>query len=857
MAEQEKNTVSMAALAGLLHDVGKFAQRAGEQVSNEWGEGKTKADFGYQHALHSWHFINRYIPKEWGIGTLAAFHHRPQTAAQKRIRLADQLSAAERDTGEDRDDSDRKAHPRQVHPIFTRVSLKEKGETFVHPFAGKDKLDKFYFPLEPLALKQDVIFAREEPMKPDDAVWKAYKSLWSGFCSEVGALQSLPLEGYVEAMQALMQRYTWCAPSAYFKAVPDVSLYDHGRMTAALAVCLQDVPDEKVDGIYHAWKSGDEQGLEEPVALIIGGDISGVQDFIYTVSYKGAARMLRGRSFYLQLLTEAVLRFVLQRLGLPYTNVIYSGGGRFYLLAPVSAQGELSKIQAEVSKILLQQHSTQLYLVMGWAPLPASGFQARQLSEHWQKMQNELTTAKNRRYRELGDDLYQAVFALPEYGGNPDETCSVCGDDRRKTSEWSELETQDKICTLCHSFAETLGKELPSAHFLAFKFGEPQTDDKVLENATDILAAFGMDVQFLPDAKTKVEVRSDQHLVIWALDDPLQDKDKKEQWPVTPQPAPRWLRYTVNRVPVVKDKEEAEEINKRLGKADEKEKARVDQPMTFTHLSALSENEFRRLGVLRMDVDNLGAVFKDGLGDSFSLSRMAALSSQISLFFEGWLKRIVEAEGWQNRVYTVYSGGDDLFLLAPWEKVPPLALKIVDDFAAYTGHHPALHISGGMAFIGGKYPIYQAAEDAAEAEELAKQDGKNAFAFLNKRWPWNEFRELARRKDQLKELVQRGETEGERGGPKSILQVLRSLAKMEEETANAKDRPVWGRWMWLGAYQLALMEERYAKNETLKQKLAEVRRKLGDFQSMTAWGAAARWAQLETRRKKDEQEKSF
>ena len=32
-----------------------------------------------------------------------------------------------------------------------------------------------------------------------------------------------------------MQTYTWCIPSAYYQSVPDVSLYDHSRMTAALA----------------------------------------------------------------------------------------------------------------------------------------------------------------------------------------------------------------------------------------------------------------------------------------------------------------------------------------------------------------------------------------------------------------------------------------------------------------------------------------------------------------------------------------------------------------------------------------------------------------------------------------------
>jgi len=807
--------ILQAALAGLLHDIGKFAQRAGEQVASEWSQDKTRQDLKYQHALHSWHFINKFVPKEWGIGALAAFHHRPQTAAQKRIRLADQLSAAERSSGQERDDSDRKTHPRQLHPIFTRVRLEDgNGQLLVHPLAGQDK---FYWPLEPLSLGEKTVFAQAEPI-PEAQVWDDYESLWSGFCAEVDAIKNLPLEAYVEGMLALMQRYTWCVPSAYFNAVPDISLYDHSRMTAALAVCLEELPDERIEVLQQAWDKQEGSGSQEPVALLVGGDISGVQDFIYTISSKGAAKMLRGRSFYLQLLTEAVLRFVLRRLELPYTNVIYSGGGHFYLLAPLNAEEKLPKIQAEVGKILYQQHGTQLYLMLGQAHIPAKGFGAGKLQEHWQKMHNQLTIAKNRRYAELGNELFD-VFTLPEHGGNPEDTCSVCGDDSRGAEEWGEEEGQAKICPLCRSFDKEIGKHLPETRFLALKFGEPQSSHGKADTALDILRLFGMQVQFVKKAGEKVEAVANERLVLWALDDPPQDDQKEERWPQTSRPAPRWLRYTVNRIP----------------------------PMTFDDLEKQVVGGFQRLGVLRMDVDNLGAVFKDGLGNLFSLSRMATLSSQISLFFEGWLKRIVEMEGWSNRVYTVYSGGDDLFLLAPWEKVPPLAQKIVDDFAAYTGGHPGLHISGGMAFIGGKYPIYQAAEDAKEAEELAKKDGKNAFVFLNKRWPWTDFRELSGRKDLLKDLVEKGEGKGERGGPKSILQVLRSLAKMEEE-AETRGRPVWGRWMWLGAYQLARMEERYKKHETLKEKIAAVRRQLGSFQNITAWGAAARWAQLETRK---------
>ncbi|MBM4425645.1 MAG: hypothetical protein FJ031_00255 [Chloroflexi bacterium] len=55
----------------------------------------------------------------------------------------------------------------------------------------------------------------------------------------------------------------------------------------------------------------DARDRYDELRLLIGDDISGIQKFIYTITSKKAAQTLRGRSFYLQLLTEVVMGFVL------------------------------------------------------------------------------------------------------------------------------------------------------------------------------------------------------------------------------------------------------------------------------------------------------------------------------------------------------------------------------------------------------------------------------------------------------------------------------------------------------------------------------------------------------------------
>src|SRR3712207_7611919 len=68
--------------------------------------------------------------------------------------------------------------------------------------------------------------------------------------------------------------------------------------------------------------------------LFVRGDISGVQSFLYTITSKGALRMLRARSAFLELLAEHAVAEVLREAGVPRTNVIYVGGGGFQLLLP-------------------------------------------------------------------------------------------------------------------------------------------------------------------------------------------------------------------------------------------------------------------------------------------------------------------------------------------------------------------------------------------------------------------------------------------------------------------------------------------------------------------------------------------
>jgi CRISPR-associated protein Csm1 len=678
-----------------------------------------------------------------------------------------------------------------LQSIFDHLSLSN----------AKSKNSHYYAP-GALSLEDDSVFAK--PIQDGGKEKPNFDHLRDEMKQAIPT-GKLETAGEVDEILSALYRTTSNIPSSI---LPGVSHYEHQRMSAALTICLL----EKTNG-----DKAFSVAPDESVALLVGGDISGIQDFIYTIRAKGAARTLRGRSFYLQLLTEAVLRFVLRGLELPYTNVIYSGGGHFFLLAPPSKQQKVEELQQQISSILLKHHGTSLYLALGSATVPRRGFEKGNFPEYWGKMHASLAQRKRQRYSEMGAETYTRVFALKNSGGNPNNTCDVCGEDHRDLREWKHdgEDQKGKICTLCASFEE-MGGRLPKSNFIALGIGSPAARDT--DDAKDILAEFGMTIRFVEDARETFEMKGDQ-VALWAFDDPVGGK-----WPSV-EGAAKWLRYTANKVP----------------------------DLSFDELQKKVDGGLERLGVLRMDVDNLGDLFKRGLGDQATLTQLATLSFRTSLFFEGWLKKLCEKykdKDDNNLIYTVYAGGDDLFLIGPWDVIPNLAQEIVRDFAKYTGENPDLHASAGMAFIDGKYPVYQAAEDAKDALETAKDvTGKNAFTFLGQAWSWQEFTTIAEKKERLHTLVSPKE-DNKKEGPKAILQVLQQLAVDEQQHGKVKGHHVWGRWMWMGMYQLTRMQER---NKELAQEIKSISDGLHDnqYQDIDQWGLAARWAELHGRKKKE------
>lgn len=854
------------ALAGLLHDVGKIMLRAAVTGDRIWDK-EAPGDFGYQHATLSATFVEQYLPAPWRsrVKDMAGKHHRPRSREDQIVALADMLSAAERDDGT-ADENPRQQHPPQLLSIFSE--LEADGSRL-------PESERRYLPLLPLTVERDVLFPQKKT--EGEEVRHAYVKLWEGFERELEQLkaahdQNPDLPSYLESLLLLMQRYLWCVPSAYDRGLPDISLYDHSRITAALAAVLN---REEVDEAALARWRNKPDCIGDDVALLVGGDISGVQDFIYTITARGATPTLRGRSFYLQTLTDALARYTLRCLELPVTNLIYAGGGSFFLLARPQDAKRLAEIQREISRILLSQHGGELYVAIAGAPVTGEEFFDSSMSRKWGDVHKALRRRKLRRFSELDGEL-GALFQPVGRGGDEVRQCQVCGQEHAETKEEGDAGSESvRKCPSCRAF-EDLGDDLRNARYLVLEETAPtdsQHFDPERPTGTwrETLQHLGLRLAVCEEAP---ELKSKGRRHIFGLD----DESASSLRPLSRVVVGR--RFLVNHAPILTDAELRDlRVDSGLTSAERDEMPRAPDGVKPFSILAHQSNGIERLGILRMDVDNLGQLFQSGFGERAALSRIAALSFAVSLYFDGWVSQVVSEanridEQTRDRIYTIYSGGDDLFFAGSWDAMVELAVRIRADLTAYAAGHPGIHASAGIVLVGGKYPLYQAAQEAATAEEAAKGliwwDGKeektkDAIAFLGKSLPWSVFGletdcagNLDTARGLMHTLVKLCSDEGrDNAAPRAFVRALidihRQYAGAQEQWRKDHANSDWsgpqqmilGPWAWRAAYTLQRLYERAGIDEAkqLKEKLPA-----SGYRIMEWLGVAASWADLYIRK---------
>lgn len=512
------------------------------------------------------------------------------------------------------------------------------------------------------------------------------------------------------------------------KKHPDISLYDHSKITAAIAGCMYHFCKETYSEKWNKNELLRDEILDisenaEPY-LLIGGDISGVQKFIYTITSKGALKSLKGRSFFLELLTEHIISELLNKLNLTRCNLIFSGGGHFYILSHNTqlAEEAIQAIKARIDDYLFKEFQGNLQL-----HLESLSFHPREFedtSRLWRGLSEKLEQSKKKKWQ------YRLAEALKVEMPHPDclkQSCEVCFREDIALIELPKGDENLLVCEPCYN-QHLLGEML-------------------------------------------VEISKGEYPVLYKLSLTPQDKFIKIE-DIYYQFKKGWDKsmhidaaavYRINDL-TAKHYSHPKSVYLPLG---------IYQHDNLRELSdASSIFGIGRIAVIRMDVDNLGKIFSKAVPEDYrTFSRMASISRNLNNFFKYCLNTIIEGKDIEDpsdiverkvkekgrMLSIVYSGGDDLFVIGHWLEVTEAAFDINICFEKYTGN-PFMTISGGIAVNEEKYPVYQYARDAEEGEKEAKKEKDSITLFAGKCFKWGDVEEIIERVKLFTRFLKRHDT---------------------------------------------------------------------------------------------------
>ncbi len=808
-------------LAALLHDIGKFFQRADDssyikesKFLKEYRDKESTfcpvvdGEFTHKYVLWTAQFISDFssvfrqlINDNEGncsdIIKLASVIHKDTNELSELeliLKEADCLAY-----GKEIDNENEGEGPldRRMVSILETIGCNKKDSWKSIPHS-RLKLSKEVFPTSKIDSEQ------------------SYVELWNDFIAEFKFIQANTYKAFAETFLSLLLKYTSYIPSNVTDFC-DVSLYDHSKSTAALAVCL----------LEHKQKGN----ANENPFLLIGADFSGIQAYIYQIVSKYAGKNLKGRSFYLRLVSDTVVRYLLKELDLYQANIVYNSGGGFYILAPNTQTtiDKLAEARKHIEEQLFKIHGISLFVAIDYVELSKDALKHKNgenLGTVWGNLFKKRDKLKSNKFKDLIGSDYSAFFNPLKQGGDAKRD-TITGEEFLASEK--PVKVGDLLLKKVNEQQIKIGGKLRQTDVIVIKEGESLSFWKDKECIEPL--ELGFHYYFLNESDIK---------------------DKKES---LKQLAEKVQVVTMNGKNGDCDFLHSKESLNNIYSLDFYGGNEVDKSNVPTFEDMCNNENFSRMGVLRMDVDNLGSIFQSGIApNKATLSRFAALSRCFDFFFSGYLNTIWR-ETDPERSFIIYSGGDDVFIVGSWDVTIQLAKKISSDFKLFACNNSAFSLSGGIAIISPKYPIMKGAEESDSEEKNAKNHKcgthmKDSISFMET--PLNlafEFPIVERLKDQILELVLKNDM------PKSFI----SKILMHHANANIVDHDIKNfKTYWMMTYDLTRMKSRSSSttSQLIDNCINEICKNNNtlngepittNYHPLELWAFASRWAELEYR----------
>ena len=521
------------------------------------------------------------------------------------------------------------------------------------------------------------------------------------------------------------------------------------------------------------------------------GDVSGIQDFIFTVKSKGASKSLKARSYFIQAIADMTIAVITESFGAHNIEVFYNGGGNFYLFC-----------NADVAKLKL--------------------------------IQSEIQSALKK------EDLHLFISLIENKG------ITNFGD------AWiliNEQSSEDKL--------------LRNQGFLdAFSpYSKSKYDDSQWKKFTKKLST-STGATIVPSSQTYA-VREDKlsfinkSLVVNTSNNSF-DKNIINKLPL-------WTVPLMNQFDDETD--------------DEGEIVKKDDIISFGMLArfAKARTGTDKIGVLKLDLDNLGTHFRD-IND---YDQIKSLSEKLNSFFSnkvfelwdnqtftahkqktddhGFLQK--DADGnylkepyevpYKDNLYFVFAGGDDCFVIGAWDAVFEFASRLKSEFDKDIKPIRNITFSAALLLLSPHFPMVQLAEEAEECldEAKGKRPQKDAINVMGEVMDWESFKSTREVVTNLQDLIMF------QNEPKNILhRIMNSQQYFDHLSEKARNGQLSNPKVWRLEYYLARKSRKPKPQQVVKKIMDDFIKTLlltaTDRNALNAkkYEIAARWAELLTRK---------
>lgn len=459
------------------------------------------------------------------------------------------------------------------------------------------------------------------------------------------------------ALDSIFFKYLSNIPAFYTGDNDDISLYEYAKVVSAFSSAGY-MQKDSLNGKF----------------ALIRGDFFSIQSFIFNkdAASKNPANSLRGKSFYVSLMSDIASLNVLETLNLPYFNLMMNAAGQFVILSDYNDEisQKLLALKNEMEIWLYNKYYASVSMGLSVLACSIDDFNSSKFNLLLLKLLGEKEKSKATRFNLTEDKPYIFADYYKHFTENSSK-CEYCGIMPKKDNKFS-------ACDNC---------------LLYLQYGQNLRTSKYLYIIKNKNGEFFNKYSISFDENKKADAFVRMHI-------DMQDKaDKSYNY----QDVIHYRSYVAVDNDVIR---------------------------SFADIAAYSidKSGANILAVLKADVDNLGLIFACGLSEKDSngkvtrgrltFSRTNMLSRLIHNFFSYHLYMIMQEK--KLNIYTVFAGGDDLFLVGRYDEVIKTAKILYDEFERFTNKNKEITISCGIGFYNDSLPVWFMAEDAESRLEKAK-----------------------------------------------------------------------------------------------------------------------------------------